>query len=488
MRHQKRAKKDVKKDNPHRKSQINCQRCGYSHQPRACPAYGKFCNNCKKPNHFASVCRVRGSRVLNSLEADKQDHEEDDLWIGTIESGEPQNRWKAQVTIGDQKIKMKVDSGAEANVIPKSMWVMIKNQPILKMSKTKLKAFGGGIVKHIGIANLEFVVGDRKVTHPTYVTEEETCPVLSLKTSLALGLLAPGQNKEFVEVSCMEESPTTNLSNNTKVQKTMIANSKIKELVEQYSCTFGEMGCFKNGEHHIQVDPKVEPVVSPPRRVPLGQRTKLKQKLKLMEEQKVIIKEDEPTDWVNPMILVTKPNGDIRVCMDPQRLNTAIKREHFQLPTLEELMLEMKNAKYFTKLDLSSGFWQIPLDEQSSKLCTFATPFGRYRFKRLPFGIKSAPEVFQKIMRRHFGDIEGVENFVDDLCIWSETLEDHIERLQKVFERAKQCGMKFNKNKCIFFTQTLSYMGHVLTKEGLRMDEDKVKAIKICLHPQINQN
>ena len=122
----------------------------------------------------------------------------------------------------------------------------------------------------------------------------------------------------------------------------------------------------------------------------------------------MIAKVTEPTAWVNPMILVKEPIGDIRVCIDPQQLNKAILREHFQLPTLEELTMEMSEACYFTKLDASSGFWQVPLDLESSKLCTFATPFGRYRFKRLPFCIKSAPEVFQKIIHKHFGDLPGV--------------------------------------------------------------------------------
>ena len=121
-------------------------------------------------------------------------------------------------------------------------------------------------------------------------------------------------------------------------------------------------------------------MVTPSRRVLLGLRSKLKTKLDTMEKQSVITKVEEPTAWVNPMILVQKPNRDIRICIDPQQLNKGIKREHFQLPTLEELTMEMKGARFFTKLDASSGFWQIPLDEPSSKLCTFATPFGRYRF------------------------------------------------------------------------------------------------------------
>ena len=128
-------------------------------------------------------------------------------------------------------------------------------------------------------------------------------------------------------------------------------SSDMDSLIKEYSDTFGALGCLETA-HHIEIDPNIEPIVSPPRRVPSGQRKKLELKLKEMIKQKVIVKVDEPTDWVNPMILVNKSNGDIRICIDPQRLNTAIKREHFQLPTMEELTMEMKGTQYFTKLVL----------------------------------------------------------------------------------------------------------------------------------------
>ena len=112
-----------------------------------------------------------------------------------------------------------------------------------------------------------------------------------------------------------------------------------------------------------------------------------------MEKMKVIVKIEEPTQWVNPIVIVEKPNGKLRICLDPRDLNTAVMREHFQLPTVEEITCRLSEAKYFTVLDASSGFWQLKLDEASTRLCTFNTPFGRYRFLRLPFGINSATEM-----------------------------------------------------------------------------------------------
>ena len=125
-----------------------------------------------------------------------------------------------------------------------------------------------------------------------------------------------------------------------------------------------------------------------------------------------IIKEvTEPTDWVSPMVPVLKKNGQIRVCVDLSELNKAIKRERFQIPVAEEIFARMKGAVFFTVLDATSGFWQIPLSEDSSLMTTFKTPFGRFRFTRLPFGITSGPEVFQRVMQQMLMGVEDVDCF-----------------------------------------------------------------------------
>ena len=174
----------------------------------------------------------------------------------------------------------------------------------------------------------------------------------------------------------------------------------------------------------------------PLRKIPVTLREKLKTELNRMEKLKVIVKIEEPTQWVNPIVIVEKPNGKLRICLDPRDLNTAVMREHYQLPTVEEITCRLSEAKYFTVLDASSGFWQLKLDEASTRLCTFNTPFGRYRFLRLPFGIHSAPEVFHRTVRQLFEGIEGVETYIDDLLIWGETKELHVCRLRQVLEMA----------------------------------------------------
>ncbi|RXN21598.1 Transposon Ty3-I Gag-Pol [Labeo rohita] len=163
-------------------------------------------------------------------------------------------------------------------------------------------------------------------------------------------------------------------------------------------------------------------------------------------------------------------------------------REHYQLPTVEEITCRLSKAKYFTVLDASSGFWQLKLDEASSRLCKFNTPFGRYRFLRLAFGINSAPEVFHRTVGQLFEGIEGVETYIDDLLIWGETKQQHDERLRQVLERARVKNFKLNKERCKVGLEEIKYLGHVFSKEGLKPDQSKIEAVKRMPTPECKKD
>jgi len=128
------------------------------------------------------------------------------------------------------------------------------------------------------------------------------------------------------------------------------------------------------------------------------------------------VKETQPTEWISSMVTVAKP-GKIRICLDPQDLNKAIKRPKYQMPTLEEVLPKLNNTKVFSTLDAKDGFYQIALDEESSKMTTFWTPSGRYRYLRMPFGITSAPEEFESKLQEKLSGLEGVEVLRDDILV-----------------------------------------------------------------------
>ena len=138
-----------------------------------------------------------------------------------------------------------------------------------------------------------------------------------------------------------------------------------------------------------------------------------------MEATGVIRKVDEPTEWVNSLVVIEKPKSKKPcICLDPRPLNTAICREHFQLPTLKDITTRLTGAHVFSNLDANHGYWQISLSESSQLLTTYNSPFERYCFKHMPFGIKSALEVFQKRMNQLLGDLPGAETDIDDILVW----------------------------------------------------------------------
>ena len=224
------------------------------------------------------------------------------------------------------------------------------------------------------------------------------------------------------------------------------------------------------------------------RRVPIPLMDAVRKTLKDMEEKGVIFKVTQPTDWYAPMVPVLKPSEPgtekkVRICVDYKRLNQSIKREKFSLPTFEELTGKLAGARKFTKLDAASGFYQIPLAESAQEATTFITPFGRYKYHRLPMGVSLAPEIYQRKMTELLTGLEGVICSMDDVLVYGTKEANHDERLRKVMERIRQSGLKLNKAKCSFRKDEVTFLGHVITGQGIRISPAKVEAVQKLAAP-----
>ena len=172
-----------------------------------------------------------------------------------------------------------------------------------------------------------------------------------------------------------------------------------------------------------------------------------------------------------------------RITVDYKKLNQSVKRQVFPIPTLEQLTSKLSGATLFTKLDASSGFYQIPLDEASSKMTTFITPFGRKRLLRLPMGISLAPECFQRKMEEMLERLPGVIVYMDDTVVFGDAAS-HDERLEAVIKRIHESGLKLNKKKCEFRKSEVKFLGMKLSKSGISVDEEKLEAIRQLQPPK----
>ena len=446
---------------------VMCGRCGGKHgKQQTCPAIGATCHKCKKLNHYSKMCKTRltNERKVHSHEAaEKQreknaDSESDDFFIGAINAQDENKEWTTSLKIDNKNVKFKIDTGAECNVISKKTYEEV-TKTRLEKSRVQLGAFGGEKLKTIGKFSTVCTYQEKYWPIEFQVVNRNVPNILGLTTCLELNLVK--------RVLTIDENECT--------QSTVLPES---DIFEQYSDVFTGLGCVKGVVHHIETDPAVKPVVHPPRRVSAPLRQKVKDELDHMESLGVVERVQEPTEWVNSLVAVLKPNGKIWLCIDPKDLNRAIKREQYPMKTIDEVITRMPNAKFFSKLDATQGYWQVELDDESAKKCTFNTPFGRYRFNRLPFGISSAPEVFQNIMSQIFDGHDGIEVIVDDLLVWGETKEQHDERLKRALEIARSSGIKLNKDKCEIGLQEVTYIGHTLSSNGLKPDVNKVEAIR----------
>ena len=330
----------------------------------------------------------------------------------------------------------------------------------LKATNAKLTSYTGEQLPVLGQCQLKYKDKILKF----FVVDTEQVPILGLQASKELNLF-----KLVMNVSASErENVTTNGT---------------KEVIRQFPEVFQGLGCLEK-PYHIQIDSKITPVVNQLKSQPVALRDRLKQALEEMEMDGVIKKVDQPTEWVNSVVVVEKPGSKkLRICLDPRPLNEAIQREHYKMPTIEEITTRVAGATVFSKLDANHGYRQVPLDEESQLLTTFNTEFGRYCYKRMPFGIKSAQEVFQKRMSQSFGDLEGVETDVDDILVWGTTAEEHDHRLKKALQRCQEINLTLNESKCEFGTTEVVYIGHKLAAQGVKLDESKVDAINKMPQP-----
>ncbi|KAI0230483.1 Retrovirus-related Pol polyprotein from transposon 17.6, partial [Lamellibrachia satsuma] len=198
-------------------------------------------------------------------------------------------------------------------------------------------------------------------------------------------------------------------------------------------------------------------------RVPFPLLSKVEAELILMENEGITEEGTEPTDWCVPIVPVLKKNGNIRICVDLKKLNEAVKRERYILLTLEDAALKVAEAKVFSTLDAANGFYQLPLDKESSKLTTFITPMGRFCFRRVPFGITSAPEFFQKKITDLLDNQDGAKACMDDILIYGANVEEHDSQLNEVLDKVKKAGLQLNRDKCHIRQSEILYYGHIIS-------------------------
>ncbi|XP_017892179.1 uncharacterized protein K02A2.6-like [Ceratina calcarata] len=397
----------------HEKNKFQCRRCQKWHGPRECPAFGKECQKCGKLNHFKVACKVR---QVQRIEAEAND-EEEYLVIDSVGQTRKEifevrsNAWYEDLIIEGRKIKFKLDTGAEANIIPYSTFQQLRSQKLVR-TKTVLEAYGGVKFKPVGVVTYKCKAKDKMIDLTFLVVDVDRVPLLGLEACVKL---------QFIK----------------RIDKIQTVETRV-EFIEVNKDLFTGLGKFPE-KCKIIVKEDAIPVVRAPRRVPLAIKDKLNKTLQELEKKEIIKKVEGPTDWVSNLVVVEKPNGSLRICMDPSDLNKSIVREQCLLPKIEEIQATLSGKDWFTVLDMKDGFYQVELDEESS--------------------------------------------YLYDIIICGDTKESHDAALNKVLERARLNGVKFNMDKVQFRHRKVKYLGHQFSKEGMSLDDERVRAIRQLKRP-----
>ena len=237
-------------------------------------------------------------------------------------------------------------------------------------------------------------------------------------------------------------------------------------------------------EHSITLKPGEAPVNVRPYRYPYHQKNEIERQVKELLENGWI--RHSQSEYSSPVILVKKKSNQWRMCVDYRALNKATIPDKFPIPIIEELLDELHGAKYFSKLDLRSGYHQVRMKVEDIPKTAFGTHEGHCEYLVMPFGLMNAPATFQSLMNEVFRDLlrRGVLVFFDDILVYHEEWEEHIEGLRAVLGILRQHCLYANKEKCSFGQMSVGYLGHIITQQGVEVDPNKVKSIVEWLVPK----
>lgn len=492
----------------------NCGYCGGDHEYGSCPAFHHECGFCHKKGHYESKCLSKAQQekpqaTQNSQKSQKSSNkpttgdqkkgkrgrkakkvhgveESDVLCFDAIKSNRKDGgdiMAIVNVRLPDNPdqpatMKCKIDTGAQGNVLPlrtfKKMCpslvdgdgVPVVGGLVRRQPFTRLDAYNGTEIVQHGVVRLTIQCSQTHsdwITAEFYVAETPGPIIVGKTTSEQLRVIT-------VNIQELTLKVTQDMSTSPIPDK--------KTLTSLYPGQFKGLGKFP-GEYHIDIDPEAKPVVHAPRRYPIHLRSEIEEALDEMKRLDVIepIPETESTQWLNSLAFSRKQNGKLRVCLDPKDLNAVMRRTYHRSPTLDEVTHRLAGATVFSKLDAKHGYWSVQLDAESSALTSFSGPSGRFRFKRLPFGLRVSQDVFQEKMDLILAGCPGVINLADDIVVFGKNAEEHDSNLHRLMRRAESHSLVLNDSKCHVRCSEINFFGMVYTKTGVKPDPQKTKEI-----------
>lgn len=455
----------------------SCYRCGAgSHAAPKCRFKSAKCFKCGKTGHISSVCQSKDGESntkptkhqqgnVNNVLVSQNEGDNDELGIYTlnaVSTDNPKNKgYTVEMSINGLLCEMEVDTAADYSIMSKSMYMEKFSDIPLSSSMIKLKTYTGETLQVCGEMQCDIVYKGLKYALPIIVANYESKPTLLGKNWLSHIRLDWG---EIFSVTKTESSS---------------AKSQLDSLLLKHSELFEEgYEGMKGFEAHITMKEGARPIFIKPRRVPYALKDKIENELDKLEKHGVIVK-TERSNWASPIVVIPKADKSVRICGDYKvTINQSVEDEQYPLPTTQDLYASLTGSKVFSKLDLSHAYAQLSVDKESLEYLTINTHKGLYSYTKLPYGVKSAPKIFQSKMDQILQGIEKCVCKQDDILIGGDDWQENLEILAEVLGRLHQYNVHLKMSKCEFLKPEVVYLGLKINSKGLHPVDEKIDAVK----------
>ncbi|XP_048854231.1 uncharacterized protein K02A2.6-like [Brienomyrus brachyistius] len=472
----------------------SCRRCGKTnHTDHDCWFRDRDCHQCGRKGHLKRMCRSKtknrqgrghkqeegkpeqkGNAIKHGLkdkkkkihyvEANENESEQtksdtdSELGLYTLSQKGKYSRITVMPLINGKKMEMELDTGAAVSLIPWEQYKRNLSQLPLLPTDIMLKTYTGEPLAPEGVVKVQVELNKKCAVLPLYVVKVDAPPLFGREWLRVIKL----DWRDLKTVHAIEQRQTNNL----------------EAVLKRHSAVFSKkLGTMKGVKARLTLRPDSVPKFCPPRNVPYALRPRVEAELKRLTELGVISPVAH-SDWATPVVPVSKKDGTVRLCGDFKvTLNPALCVDRYPIPRIEDLFASLAGGQCFSKLDLSNAYLQMEVEESSKKLLTISTQKGLFGFNRLPFGVASSPALFQKAMDQILLGLPHTHCYLDDILVSGPDELTHLKTLDAVLGRLEEYGLHLKREKCLFFQESVEYLGHIIDATGLHKSPEKVRAI-----------